>query len=211
MISITPVIPAYNEEKTVAGVVQVVRQAGFTRVLVVSDGSTDQTASVARAAGAQVLELTPNRGKGGAVRAGAELAQTTHLLLLDADLLRLKPEHLVAMLEPVQLGRADTTAGLFSGGGIATDFGNRAAPFWSGQRVIPTATILAAKHLATAGYGVEMAINEQIALERLRLEYVDLHGVSQVMKEQKMGIVGGFLRRIKMYWQILRYITLRRN
>lgn len=211
MISVTPVIPAFNEEKTVAGVVQAAKAAGFVRVIVVSDGSTDQTAAVAKAVGAEVLELQPNRGKGGAVRAGAELAQTTHLLLLDADLLQLRPEHLKAMLEPVQSGRADTTAGLFSGGGLITDFGNRATPFWSGQRVIPTATILAAKHLATAGYGVEMAINEQIALEKLRLEYVNLHGVSQVMKEQKIGVLAGLLRRSKMYWQILRYVLFKRG
>jgi polyisoprenyl-phosphate glycosyltransferase len=76
--------------------------------------------------------------------------------------------------------------------------------------VIPTATILAAKHLATAGYGVEVAINQQIALEKLRLEYVNLHGVSQVMKEQKVGLLSGLLRRIKMYWQILIYSTTRR-
>jgi CTP:molybdopterin cytidylyltransferase MocA len=205
MISVTAVIPAYNEAKTVAGVVRVVQAAGIARVIVVSDGSSDQTASVAKDAGAEVLELFPNRGKGGAVKAGAAAANSSHLLLLDADLLHLLPQHLHAMLEPVQKGQADTTAGLFVGGGWITDFGNRATPFWSGQRVIPTATILAAKHLATAGYGVEMAINEQIALEQLKLEYVNLHGVSQVLKEQKIGVLAGFLRRLKMYWQILRY------
>jgi glycosyltransferase involved in cell wall biosynthesis len=209
-VSVTTVIPAFNEAKTVAEVVRVARAAGFGRVLVVSDGSTDQTAAVAKAAGAEVLELQPNRGKGGAVRAGAEVAHTTHLLLLDADLLHLKPEHLHALLEPVQTGHADTTAGLFSGGGLITDFGNRATPFWSGQRLIPTATILAAKHLSTAGYGVEVAINQQIALEQLRLEYVNLHGVSQVMKEQKVGLLSGLLRRLKMYWQILVYTTSKR-
>jgi glycosyltransferase involved in cell wall biosynthesis len=206
-VSVTTVIPAFNEAKTVAEVVRVAQAAGFGRVLVVSDGSSDQTAAVARAAGAEVLELQPNRGKGGAVRAGAEVAQSTHLLLLDADLLHLKPEHLNALLAPVQTGRADTTAGLFSGGGFITDFGNRVTPFWSGQRVIPTATILAAQHLATAGYGVEVAINQQIAFEKLRLEYVNLHGVSQVMKEQKIGLLSGLLRRLKMYWQILVYTT----
>jgi glycosyltransferase involved in cell wall biosynthesis len=209
-LSVTPVIPAFNEAGTVADIVRVAKAAGFARVLVVSDGSTDQTAALAKAAGAEVLELHPNRGKGGAVRAGAEAAQTSHLLLLDADLLHLRPEHLHLLLEPVQTGRAETTAGLFSGGGLVTDFGNRATPFWSGQRLIPTATILAAKHLASAGYGVEMAINQQIALEKLRLEYVNLHGVSQVMKEQKVGLIVGLLRRLKMYWQILVYATLKR-
>jgi glycosyltransferase involved in cell wall biosynthesis len=210
-MKVSAIIPAYNEAKTVAEVVRAAKSAGIEQVIVVSDGSSDQTAAVAKAAGAHVVELVPNRGKGGAVLAGAQAANASHLLLLDADLLNLKPEHIYALLEPVTANKADTTAGLFSGGGLVTDIGNRATPFWSGQRVIPTATILAAKHLETSGYGVEMAINHQIALEQLRLEYVNLHGVSQVMKEQKVGVLAGLLRRLKMYWQILLYTTTKRG
>lgn len=209
-LSITVLIPAFNEARTVAGVVGVAKAAGLTQILVVSDGSTDQTVQQAQAAGAEVLELQPNRGKGGAVKAGALAAQTPYLMLLDADLLNLTPQHLTAMQEPVQSGKADTTAGLFSGGGLVTDFGNRATPQWSGQRLIPRATILAAKNLETAGYGVEVAINDQIAVEQLRLEYINLTGASQVIKEQKLGLVAGFARRLKMYWQILRYSTSKR-
>ncbi len=202
---ITVLIPALNEAKTVGNVVRVAREAGFTQILVISDGSTDQTIQQARNAGAETLDLYPNRGKGGAVKAGALLAKTKYLLLLDADLLKLEAYHLHAMLKPIETGQADTTAGLFVGGGIITDFGNRATPQWSGQRVIPRQTILNAKNLETAGYGIEIAINDQITLEQLRLEYIDLQGVSQVLKEQKLGIVSGFARRIKMYWQILKY------
>jgi glycosyltransferase involved in cell wall biosynthesis len=208
-LDITVLIPALNEAKTIANVVKVAKDTGFSHILVVSDGSTDETALFARNAGAEVLELHPNRGKGGAVKAGALQATTTYLMLLDADLLKLEERHLKAMLEPVIQNKADTTAGLFVGGGIITDFGNRATPQWSGQRVIPRATILAAKNLETAGYGIEVAINDQIALENLRLEYINLVGVSQVIKEQKLGILAGFARRIKMYWQILLYSSKR--
>ena len=204
-LEITVLIPAFNEARTVAAIVQTAKEAGLHRVLVVSDGSTDQTASQARNAGAQILELQLNRGKGGAVKAGALQIQTPYTLLLDADLLNLKAEHLHAMLEPVQQQRADTTAGLFVGGGLITDIGNRATPFLSGQRVIPTRTILAAKDLETAGYGIEIAINDQIAIDQLKLEYVDLHGVSQIIKEQKLGLLAGIARRLKMYWQIWQY------
>ena len=210
-LDITVLIPALNEAKTIANVVKVASDAGFKNILVISDGSSDETAQLARTAGAEVLELYPNRGKGGAVKAGALKASTAYVLLLDADLLNLKVQHLTAMLEPVVQKRADTTAGLFVGGGIITDFGNRATPQWSGQRVIPRATILAAKNLETAGYGIEIAINDQIAAENLRLEYIDLVGVSQVIKEQKLGLVAGIARRIKMYWQILRYSTSKRH
>jgi glycosyltransferase involved in cell wall biosynthesis len=63
------VIPAFNEEATVAQVVRGVREAGFP-VLVVDDGSHDQTSQRARLAGARVVRLPINLGVGGALRCG---------------------------------------------------------------------------------------------------------------------------------------------
>ncbi len=198
-------IPAFNEGKTVGGVVRVALEAGFREVLVVSDGSTDDTVTQARQAGARVLELPQNAGKGAAVAAGAAALSTKLLVLLDADLVNLTPLHIHQLLEPVQSGEAQTTAGLFSGGGTLTDFGNRSTPAWSGQRCIPRQTVLNTPNLASRGYGIELALNDQIQAEGLRLEYVNLRGVSQVMKEQKRGLLGGLAWRAKMYWQIFSY------
>jgi glycosyltransferase involved in cell wall biosynthesis len=209
--SIAFVIPAFNEERTVAGVVKIALETGLGDVLVVSDGSVDQTDAVAQAAGARVERLEPNQGKGAAVLRGAHVSSADYLVMLDADLLSLEPDHILSMLEPIHAGRADTTAGLFSGGGLATDFGNRATPMWSGQRVIPRQTVLNTPNLERRGYGIELAINDQIAKEGLRLEYVNLTGVSQVLKEQKVGLLAGFARRLKMYWQIFSYTTRGRS
>jgi glycosyltransferase involved in cell wall biosynthesis len=64
-------IPAYNEAATIADVVRSVQErAPFCDVLVVSDGSTDDTADIARAAGADVIVLPFNLGIGGAVQSG---------------------------------------------------------------------------------------------------------------------------------------------
>ncbi len=62
------VIPANNEAGHIAIVVRKARQ--FLPVLVVDDGSTDDTARLASSAGAEVLSYSPNRGKGAALRAG---------------------------------------------------------------------------------------------------------------------------------------------
>jgi glycosyltransferase involved in cell wall biosynthesis len=69
------IVPAWNEQATVGDTVREIRAATpDLPVLVVSDGSTDRTADVARAAGALVLELPFNLGVGGAMRAGFRYA-----------------------------------------------------------------------------------------------------------------------------------------
>jgi glycosyltransferase involved in cell wall biosynthesis len=69
------VIPAFNEELSVGGVVTAVRELGYP-ALVVDDGSRDRTSEVAGAAGAVVLRLPVNLGVGGALRCGFRYAVT---------------------------------------------------------------------------------------------------------------------------------------
>lgn len=67
--AIAVVIPCHNEGRHITAVVRAVR-AILPSVIVVDDGSTDDTAPVAQAAGAQVLRLASNRGKGAALKVG---------------------------------------------------------------------------------------------------------------------------------------------
>jgi glycosyltransferase involved in cell wall biosynthesis len=97
------VIPAYNEARrlpaTLAGWrTYFAAQAYDTEVLVVDDGSADDTAVVAEAAGARVLRLRPNQGKGGAVRAGVLAAEGDPIAYVDADM-NVAPAHLTRALE----------------------------------------------------------------------------------------------------------------
>ena len=71
------VIPAWNEEAVLGDVLESVKveKPSFADILVVSDGSTDATAAIARAAGVAVLDLPLNLGVGGAMRAGFQYAQ----------------------------------------------------------------------------------------------------------------------------------------
>ena len=81
------IVPAYQAAATVGEVVRGVL-ASLPRVLVVDDGSSDDTAAEAERAAASVLRLPENRGKGGAVRAGLARAlgtDATHVAFLDAD------------------------------------------------------------------------------------------------------------------------------
>ena len=99
-MKVIAVVPAFNEVGTIAEVVRGAA-AHVSAVLVVDDGSTDGTPEAARAAGAEVLSLTGNQGKGSAVRAGLErLGETdaTHALLMDGDLQH-RPDEIPLLLD----------------------------------------------------------------------------------------------------------------
>jgi glycosyltransferase involved in cell wall biosynthesis len=79
-------IPGYNEAERIRAVIEAART--YLPVVVVDDGSTDQTASIAEAAGATVLKQIPNQGKGAALKRGFRWAMENGadaVLMLDAD------------------------------------------------------------------------------------------------------------------------------
>jgi len=78
------VIPAYFEEKTIGSIVE--RCLPFAdEVLVVNDGSTDDTVKAARAAGARVVDLAENMGVLGATQVGLKEASSDIIVTLNAD------------------------------------------------------------------------------------------------------------------------------
>jgi len=202
-VSAAVLIPALDEAETVASVVAVAREAAIGPVVVIDDGSTDATADVAAKAGAEVLRLPENRGKGGAVAAGARSRRERVLLLIDADLTGLRPRHLRALARPVLEGRADMTRGVFVGGRWRTAMAQRLVPVLNGQRALLREGLLAVEDLDDSRYGVEVAITEHARHARWRTLDVPLRGVSQVMKEEKRGALRGAGVRLRMYAEIL--------
>jgi len=82
----TVVIPAFNEAGSIASVVAELRQAvRWSEIIVVDDGSVDDTEARARAAGARVVRHPYNKGNGAAVKSGIRNANTPFIVIVDAD------------------------------------------------------------------------------------------------------------------------------
>lgn len=198
-------IPAYNEADHVARVVGAAKATGYA-VWVVDDGSDDATAARARRAGAEVLTLPENQGKGGAVFAGAAHLDARVVVLVDADLLGLTPEHIRRLAAPVLAGRATMTRGVFSGGRWRTTTAQRLTPQLSGQRAVLREALLGVPGLAKSRYGIEVLVTEHAKRAGWAVQDVPLAGVSQVMKEEKRGFWVGAGVRLRMYGDIFRQL-----
>ena len=118
-------VPAKDRaDSIVATVAALARLDAVDRVVVVDDGSTDATANLATAAGATVVRLPVNRGKGGAVAAGLAAAPDADVyLLIDADLGDTAGLG-EALLGPVLAGDADMTVAVLPSAGSKGGFGS---------------------------------------------------------------------------------------
>ncbi len=204
-------IPAHNEAARIAAVLDaVLGHPLIDRVLVIDDGSSDGTADVARAAGAEVLRLSPNRGKTRALAAGIAAVQAEHLVLIDADLIGLRPADLTALIAPVARGACHVTLSLR--GNAPRTWRALGVDYISGERVIPRALI--APHLDRLDdlprFGFEVFLNDLITVAGLSVRVIDWPGVASPAKSAKRGLWSGLHADAAMIADILRTMPARR-
>jgi glycosyltransferase involved in cell wall biosynthesis len=109
---ILALIPAFNEDRFIASVVLKARRY-VDEVIVVDDGSSDETAALAESCGARVLRQPANLGKAAAINAGFELARersAAAVVLLDGDGQH-NPSDIPSLLKPILDGQADIVVG----------------------------------------------------------------------------------------------------
>jgi glycosyltransferase involved in cell wall biosynthesis len=107
------VIPAYNEEKTIGKLIKKLFNAGYKNIIVVDDGSHDDTFVVAQSSGVAALSLPINRGAGGALRTGFSYALSQGfkiVVMMDADLQH-RVEDIRVLTEPIAKNKFDVVLG----------------------------------------------------------------------------------------------------
>ena len=111
---VVALIPAFNEATNIAAVVSATKKI-ISNVLVIDDGSGDDTAELAGQAGAKVLRHPHNLGKGEALKTGMDAVLgvfpgARYLVIIDADM-QLQPSEAPRLLEPLLAGKADLVMG----------------------------------------------------------------------------------------------------
>lgn len=217
MTTIACLIAAKDEAERIAETVEAARGIhGVDRVVVVDDGSEDDTADVADAAGAKVVRLQFNVGKGAALEAGAaRVSDADVVLLLDADLGATASQGEL-LLAPVLADEADLTIATFPPPASPAGFGfvkrlaswgirrygrppgdwAPAAPL-SGQRAFTAAAFEAARPFS-GGYGVEVTTTVRILRSDMRVVEVPT-----TMSHAATGRdFGGFVHRGRQFTQV---------
>ena len=231
--TVAAIIPCKDEADRIAATVgAVLALEGVDKVVVVDDGSSDDTAAVADAAGADVIVHASNFGKAAALETGVRRLRELesfnatdehsprHLLFVDGDL-EGSASNLHVLLPPVLEGRADMTIATLppqatSGGGhgfvvrlarngIERLTGWTAKQPLSGMRCLTTEAFEAASPLAP-GWGVEVGLTIDVLAAGLRVEEVPCELQHRVSGKDWRGQV----HRAKQYRDVARALSNRR-
>ena len=214
MLSVSVLIPAYNEENKISDTVaSAFALPGVKQVIVVDDGSVDDTAGKAVAAGAEVTRVFPNKGKGNALNVGATLVKGDIVVLLDGDLGR-TAEAAGKLIEPIMQQKTDMTIAKIvsskkSGGfGLVRGLARKGVKFLTGKDM--TCVLSGQRAMSKAvfnqllpfsdGFGVEVGMT----VKALQGGF-DLMEVPVSMKHSETGKdLRGFIHRGKQFYHILK-------
>jgi glycosyltransferase involved in cell wall biosynthesis len=214
------VVTAYNEADRLGETLAALREAFPGAVVVVADdASTDRTAEVARAGGADVVTAPRNMGKGGVATLAVErLGPAGILVLADGDL-GASARHLPALVDAVDRGDADLAVAVFArsvGGGFGLALGSARrvirrltgleleAPI-SGQRALAPPVVDAVVPFAP-GFGMETAMTVDAHRAGFRIVEVELP-----LEHRATGrTAAGFAHRARQLKDIVRVYASRR-
>lgn len=219
-LPVAVIIPAYNEAERITATVQAALAiAGVERVVVVDDGSTDDTAKIAKRAGAEVISKPHKRGKGAAMGSGvAYLRKSAQpgadylLLFVDGDL-GASASACEVLIEPVASGRCSMSIAVppaFKGAGghgfvlgtarkaISEATGWEPQAPLSGQRCMNSFVFEACKNQLSRGWGVET----WLSVKALEAGFTVLEVPCSITHRVSVNNLAGRLHRLEQFRQV---------
>lgn len=208
MGAVTILIPAYNEESRISAVLDVVCSYNnkSKKVIVIDDGSKDETYSVAKEYPIKVLRHEKNLGKGAALQTGIDYVKNSPLwVFLDADLINLRHSHIDTLIEPIEKDpEIGMTVGMFSNGGkVNVDLAQKYFGILNGQRGLAGFFIDILPSLSWSRFGVEIFLSKFAKYKNIPVKQPILENITHHTKEEKFGFFEGFIYRLQMYKECL--------
>jgi len=199
-LRVAAIVPAYNEGTTLREVLSVLKATpSIDEVLVVSDGSTDDTVEIARSLGLRTIHLRQNQVKGRAMEIGVAHTDAEVLLFVDADILNLTVDLIQRLIEPVLSGRSDMNVGIRHRGRPLNAIQDRTGPLLSGIRCLRREIFEAVPDSHLEGFAVETGLNWACRELGCRTTTTVMYNLKHLVKEKKRGLVQGLYARCRMF------------
>ncbi|HEY8020157.1 MAG TPA: glycosyltransferase family 2 protein [Thermoanaerobaculia bacterium] len=207
---VAAIVPAYNEQETLAEVLTVLKAIPLIdEVLVVSDGSTDETVAIARGMKLKTIHLRENHGKGTAMAVGVAHASADILVFVDGDILNLTEGMLEQLIRPVLDGRSDMNVGIRNRGRILNAIHQTCGPLLSGIRCLRREIFEAVPEEQLAGFAVETGLNWSCRQLGMRTTTTLFFHLKHLVKEKKRGLWRGARARVTMFASVFHaYLSL---
>lgn len=192
-VKISAVISAYNEENSVAAVVNTTLDSKIIdEVIVVNDGSTDKTANILEQFISHpkyiYIKYEKNRGKSFAMVDGIEKATGDIIVFIDADVLNFEEKHIKQLILPL----VNKEAGMVIGHPTENKFDEKINPFQmlAGERALYKADILPfLEDIRSTQYGIEIMLNLYYKSKGKIIKFEYLWGVYHLTKIRKKGFI----------------------
>lgn len=206
-MGITAIVAAYNEEKTIGDVLRALTSSPLVdEIIVVSDGSSDDTVRICRAFDVRTIALRENRGKGYAMRVGVDYASHDTLFFVDGDMCNVTEQTIESLIMPVLSDECDMNIGVRHRGAVL-DFLHlkmQCGPVLSGIRVMRREVFDKVPPQYQERFKIEAALNCFCSRSGYRQQHTIIYDLKHVIKEAKRGLAGGLLSR----WEMSREVFL---
>lgn len=192
-MSISAIVCAYNEEKTIRPIVQtLLDHPRINEVIMVDDGSTDRTWTTV--VSIKHPKLTPlrhqkNLGKGAAIVSAVQRSHGDILLFIDADLKHFLPQHVDLLVLPLEIDPHSMAIGVRETPRVIDKTLQILMKPFGGERALPKQDILPLlKKISVSGYGVETILNLAFIRKKRRIHYVTLPRLIHLFKSEKWAM-----------------------
>ncbi len=201
---ITAIVPAYNEGCRIGSVLKILTTSPLLdEVIVVDDGSTDDTEQVATQFPVRFLKMPQNGGKGAAMERGVQASKNDILFFCDADIRGLRHALIEEVVRPVVAGDVDVLIAMRNRKTYVLRFLLAFIPLLGGERALTKRLWYQVPSYYKEKFRIEAALNFYAKYYGKGFRFKVFPGLGQTIKEKKYGLSAGLRARCAMMFNYL--------